>query len=208
MTTRSNQRERTRQALLDAASDLLDGGNAVPTMDEIAERARVSRATAYRYFESAPDVVWQVIADRLIEPVDSAFADAGDDVVGRVARAEAVINDFLFGDPDGTRAFERAVLDRQLAGSARPDDRTGRRLVYIDAALAPIADRLAPADLERLRYALALTMGSQVVTALLDTCGLDVDQAREITRFASRAIVAEALRSAGLDQPSVIAGDG
>jgi AcrR family transcriptional regulator len=198
MTTRTNQRARTRQALMDAAAALLDSGRSTPTMDEIAERARVSRATAYRYFDSAPDVVWQVVVDRQLEPVETAFVAAGDDVGERVERAEVIVNDYLFGDPDGARAFERAMLDRQLTGAAAPDDRAGRRLTYIDAALTPIAEGLDQADLERLRYALALTMGSQVVSALLDTCGLDIDQARDVTRFAARAIVADTLRSAGL----------
>jgi AcrR family transcriptional regulator len=199
MTTRFNQRARTRQALIDAAAALLDSGHASPTMDEVAEQARVSRATAYRYFDSASDLVWQVVADRLVAPVDDTFVAAGDDIGERVERAEALINDHLFGDPDGTRAFERAALDRQLSGAGLPDDRAGRRLVSIDAALAPIVDRLDPAELERLRYALALTMGSQVVPALLDTCRLDVDQAREVTRFAARAIIADTLRRAGLE---------
>ncbi len=193
MSTRVNQRARTRQALIDAAAVLLDEGCASPTMDTIAERAQVSRATAYRYFDSAADLVWQVVADRLIEPLDDAFVEIGDDVVERVLRAEQVINDHLFGDPDGTRAFERAALDRRLSGTALPDDRAGRRLVYIDAALAPLADRLDEAALDRLRFALALTMGSQVVPALLDTCGLDEERARDVTRFAAAAIVDAAL---------------
>lgn len=165
-------------------------------MDEIAEHARVSRATAYRYFESASDIIWQVVADRLVEPVDDAFDGVGDDAIERVAVAERIVNDHLFGDPDGTRAFERAAIDRRLSGTALPDDRAGRRLVYIDAALAPLENRIDASDLDQLRYALALTMGSQVVPALLDTCGLDAEQARDVTRFAARALVAEALRMA------------
>lgn len=205
MTVRSNQRARTRQAVIDAAAALLDDGRASPTMEEIAEHAKVSRATMYRYFDSAPDVIWQVVADRLIEPAEETFADVGDDIVERVGVAERVINDHLFGDPDGTRAFERAAIDRRLTGAALPDDRTARRLVYIDAALAPLQDRLDAEEIERLRYALALTMGSQVVPALLDTCGLDVEQAREITLFAAEAVVAETLRRAGLDRDGDVA---
>jgi AcrR family transcriptional regulator len=199
VTTRLNQRARTRHALIDAAAALLDSGRTSPTMGEVAEEARVSRATAYRYFDSVPDLVWQVVADRLVAPVEDAFVAAGDDIGERVGCAEALINDHLFGDPGGTRAFERAALDRQLTGAGLPDDRAGRRLICIDAALAPIADRLDPAELERLRHALALTMGSQVVPALLDTCGLEIDQAREVTRFAARAIVADTLQRAGLE---------
>lgn len=166
-------------------------------MDEIADAAGVSRATAYRYFESSSDLIWQAVADRLLPHADDVFASAGDDPVARVERAEEWINGHLFGDPDGARAFERAALERTLSGASLPDDRQGRRLVFIDVALAPIADRLAPDELGRLRYALALTMGSQVVPALLDTCRLDVERAREVTRFAARAIISDALRHAG-----------
>ncbi len=46
---RANQKERTRAALVEAARALLRAG-VPPTVAEAAEQARVSRATAYRYF--------------------------------------------------------------------------------------------------------------------------------------------------------------
>ncbi|RYF89895.1 MAG: TetR/AcrR family transcriptional regulator, partial [Caulobacteraceae bacterium] len=46
---RSNQRRRTRKDLLEAAARLMKRG-AKPSLEEIAEEAMVSRATAYRYF--------------------------------------------------------------------------------------------------------------------------------------------------------------
>ena len=46
---RRNQRLRTRKDLLVAASKLLKLGRR-PTLEEVAEAALVSRATAYRYF--------------------------------------------------------------------------------------------------------------------------------------------------------------
>ncbi|MDZ7732274.1 MAG: hypothetical protein U5R31_03450 [Acidimicrobiia bacterium] len=154
------------------------------------------RATAYRYFDSASDVVWQVYVDRRLPSVEDTLHGTDGDVLDRVLRAERVINGYLFDDADGARNFERAMLERTLRGSAAPDDRPARRLAYIDAALEPLADRLEPADLERTRMALALTMGSQVVPALLDTCKVDATTAREATRFAVRAIVSEALSRA------------
>ena len=46
---RSNQKARTRQAIVRAAGALLARGDK-PTLEEIAAEAQVSRATAYRYF--------------------------------------------------------------------------------------------------------------------------------------------------------------
>lgn len=49
---RPNQRGRTRRDLLEAALRASSSGK-TPNLDDIAEEARVSRATAYRYFPNA-----------------------------------------------------------------------------------------------------------------------------------------------------------
>src|SRR4051812_46449790 len=46
---RERQRRRTKRALLAAADEVFAEGR-VPTVAEVAERADVARATAYRYF--------------------------------------------------------------------------------------------------------------------------------------------------------------
>lgn len=196
MASRLNQKARTRQALLDGASQMLAHGTADPSMDQIADAAHVSRATAYRYFDSSGDVVWEAMSDRDIADIEDVMATAFDDVVARVLAAEEAINGYLFDDPDGARAFERAALDRSLRGVAQDTDRAARRLRYIDAALEPIADRLSTSDRRRVRHALALAMGSQAVPAMLDTCRLDIDEARSATRFACKTIATEASRLA------------
>jgi AcrR family transcriptional regulator len=193
--TRTQQKARTRQAILDAVVGLLDAGATEPTVDQIVAAANTSRATFYRYFPSPAEALWQVVVDQWIPPAEEVVAPA-EDVGERLRRVEAAINGYLFGVANATRAFERAMLDRTLSGRALPEDRPARRLTYIDAALEPIADELSADDLFLVRHALALTMGSSVVPALLDTCGLDPARAREVTAFAAEAILAEARRRA------------
>ena len=48
---RPNQTSRTRKDLLQAASRLMKQGRRI-TLEDVAEEALVSRATAYRYFSS------------------------------------------------------------------------------------------------------------------------------------------------------------
>jgi AcrR family transcriptional regulator len=192
---RTEQKARTRQAILDAVARLIGDGRSDLTVDEIVLAADTSRATFYRYFPSPAEALFQVWSDLRVPAGADAIAGTGD-VGQRVARAEEAINGFLLGIADATRAFERAMLDRTLAGRALPEDRPARRLGYIDAALEPIAGHLSPHDLFLVRHALALTMGSSVVPALLDTCDLDASEAREVTAFAAAAIVAEARRRA------------
>lgn len=194
MATRSNQKERTRQAIAAAATRLVDRGCANPSIDDVAEEALVSRATVYRYFDSTDDLLWQVYSDRHMDTVGGRLPD-GDDLTARVLTAEANINDYIFGNHEQTRAFERVMLERQLQGRTTDQDRPGRRFQQIDVALAPLEEKLDADQVDLVRHALSLAIGSQAMVALLDTGRLDPDRAREVTRFVCRAIVNEVDRA-------------
>src|SRR4028119_708650 len=72
---RANQRYRTRKDLLTAASRLMKEGRK-PTLEEVAEAALVSRATAYRYFPSVEALLIEASVD--ITVPDGATLFAGD----------------------------------------------------------------------------------------------------------------------------------
>ena len=80
MAARVQQKERTRTAILDAARELVRAGGEV-TMPLVAASARVSEATAYRYF---PDLASLLAEARLLgvvspgagaHPLGSALQD-------------------------------------------------------------------------------------------------------------------------------------
>ena len=70
---RPNQRSRTRKDLLRAASRLLKQGRN-PSLEEIAEEALVSRATAYRYFPSVEALLVEASFDVAVPEADQLFA--------------------------------------------------------------------------------------------------------------------------------------
>ena len=59
---RPNQKTRTRKDLLQAAARLMKQGRH-PTLEEVAEEALVSRATAYRYFPSMEALMVEAAVD-------------------------------------------------------------------------------------------------------------------------------------------------
>ncbi|MEM9516899.1 MAG: helix-turn-helix domain-containing protein [Actinomycetota bacterium] len=194
MATRENQRERTRRAIVDAAGRLVDAGSSNPSVDDIADEALVSRATVYRYFESIDDLLWQLQADRHTPDPKVAMSSAGDDLGARMLAAEENVNAYLFEHQDSTRTFERIMLERRIEGRATDADRPGRRFIQIDEALAPLADQLPANEVALVRHALSLAIGSQSMVALLDTAGLDIEEARRVTQFVCRAVAAETER--------------
>lgn len=71
---RPNQRRRTRKDLLDAASRLMKQGRK-PSLEEIAEEALVSRATAYRYFPNVEAMLHEASFDIAIPQPQDLFRD-------------------------------------------------------------------------------------------------------------------------------------
>lgn len=197
MVTRTNQKERTRSAIVDACEALLDRG-IDPSIDEIAEEAGVSRATVYRYFDSPAMVTWHAMSNKAMVPAGEVFAHTGDDVGSRVLAAERVVNDYIFENAHGVRMFQMGTIQRQLDGTTDPAERPVRRLTYIDEALEPIVDSLPPELAHRLRHGLALAIGAEALLATVDTCRLDPEDARAVTRWVCEALVERAVREAGV----------
>ena len=81
---RPNQKRRTRKDLLQAAARLMKQGRK-PDLEEIAEEALVSRATAYRYFPGVEALLVEAALDVAVPEPHEVLRDApADDPVARL----------------------------------------------------------------------------------------------------------------------------
>jgi AcrR family transcriptional regulator len=138
VTGRPNQRRRTRKDLLDAASRLVKRGRK-PTLEEIAEEALVSRATAYRYFPNVDALLVEASLDIATPQADELFADdSAADPVSRVQQVDAAFHDMILANEASLRtmlvhALEQAQEQKEGALPVRQN----RRTPLIEAALKP-----------------------------------------------------------------------
>jgi AcrR family transcriptional regulator len=193
-TGRKNQKLRTRRALLAAARHLMEEGQE-PSVDDVAEQAMVSRATAYRYFASTEQLVLEATldADFYAEPLDGAALPA--DVVERAAHAQA----FLYEHAGANETQFRLFLSSTLRASLEEEPmevRGGRRLPMIEEALAPARDDLGEEAYRRLVHALAGMVGIESLVVMRDVCQLDHAEAKATMAWAVRTLVAAALAEA------------
>jgi AcrR family transcriptional regulator len=191
-TGRSNQRHRTRKDLLQAAARLLKAGRQ-PTMGELADEARVSRATAYRYFDSVEAVLAEAPVDTAMPDPDTFFADVSlTDPADRVALAEAAIHQVAWANAPQLRA----MLAHSVRAPRQPGVpvRQNRRGPLIEAALAPVKKKLDRKTWENLCASLALVFGTEAMIVFQDVLGLDEAKAKRAKEWAVRALVAAALR--------------
>lgn len=191
-TGRPNQRRRTRKDLLQAAARLMKQGRK-PSLEEVAEEALVSRATAYRYFPSVEELLVEASLDVATPDVEDVLGDdrTADPVV-RLEKVDAAMQDFILENEASLRLMLSAALTRNMSGAPTGGGapaRQNRRGVLIDAALEPAKAEFKPGDLKMLSRALALVIGSEAMVVTKDVLQLSDAEARKVKRFAIRALI-------------------
>lgn len=190
---RSNQHLRTRKDLLLAAARLLKEGRQ-PTMDEIAEAALVSRATAYRYFPTLETLLVEAPLDGAVPDEKVLFtADSSPDPEERLDRAEEAMHHMTYQNEAQLRLMLANSLLAGEGGRSTPS-RQNRRTPIIEAALAPSRQRFSKEAYENLRAALALVFGTESMVVFRDVLPLSERKARKVKSWAIRALVRAALR--------------
>ena len=192
---RPNQKRRTRKALLEAASRLLKQGRQ-PTLEEVAEEALVSRATAYRYFPGVEPLLVEASLDVAMPGARMFAGDDSHDPVARLERAEAAVQAMVSANETAIRTMLVHALQQELRGGGEdsPPARQNRRTPLIEAALAPVRDTFHPSALDKLVKALALIIGTESMLVFKDVLQLDDSEARSVKHWAIRALVEAAAK--------------
>jgi AcrR family transcriptional regulator len=191
---RVNQKLRTRQALIEAAIALRDEGQQ-PTVAQVAERAKVSRATAYRYFPTVEALISETAADRDMPPLERIWRP-GDDPVKGMGLAANALNKLLIEDEIGLHVMERSFMTVWLENESHEPLRPGRRLSYIEPIVDSMKDVLAPKARKRLKQALSIVMGTEALIAVRDVSGASTEESLDASAWAARALVRQALAEA------------
>jgi AcrR family transcriptional regulator len=170
---RSRKKERTRRAIEDAAPDLFaEQGYEATTVDQIAERAEVSKATFFRYFATKGEVIFGSAADRY-EALRSAIVDRPADEDDVSAVRHAIQQDWTHTlDPDRTVRQARAARTSPVLRGLSFD--LGVQWQAAIAESLARRHRLATPDQRcRLVSMLAFAVLSNAVNVWLDSTGRD-----------------------------------
>jgi AcrR family transcriptional regulator len=176
--TRTNQKARTRKAIVDACRELIRSGAEI-TMPQVAQVALVSEATAYRYFPDLVSLIQQALVGLWPDP-----AQALEPVSGSTDPAERVAFacEYLLRGVHAFQGAVRAMISHTITEPARAQARPALRFGLIDHALAPFEDPdgpacLSPATMVRLKLDLAIVASAEALFVLTDLCGLPPDEA-------------------------------
>jgi AcrR family transcriptional regulator len=186
-TGRTGQKSRTRQALVNATRELLAQGS-TPQVEDAAERAGVSRTTAYRYFANQRSLL--LAAQPTISPDSLMPPDAPADATGRLDAVMTAFARYNFTWEPQLRASLRLSLE---PAAEQPVLRQGRAIGWIAEALAPLRDSHPHVDVDRLAVAIRSATGIETLIWLVDIAGYTREQATDTVKATARAILHAAL---------------
>jgi AcrR family transcriptional regulator len=189
-TGRRNQKARTRAALVASARQLLSRG-VTPTVEEVAEAASISRATAYRYFPNQQALL--LAAHPEIEVESLLGSEPPSDPAARLDRVVVGLAGIFLGAEESYRAMLRLSLETDEADRGELALRKGRRYLWIRDALEPLRGRLPSAEFERLVHAISITVGIEALVTLVDLAQLSRQSAVEVMRWSALALLKAAL---------------
>ena len=188
---RPNQRLRTRKDLLEAALKLSAQGHQ-PSLEDIAEAAMVSRATAYRYFPSSEALLSEASLHVAFPDPAELFANASaDGPAERVKLLDEATSAMVASNEAALRVMISSSARQALARPGIPA-RQNRRSPAIEAALEPFRAQFEPAQYDLLKKALALVIGTESMLVFKDVLGLSEQDARAVRRWTIDALVAKA----------------
>jgi AcrR family transcriptional regulator len=176
----------TRRDLLDAALKVSASGRSA-TLDEIAEEARVSRATAYRYFPNVEDLLAEASL-HVAFPGPECLAGASDDPIGRLMCIDKAVDDMIRANETALRMMVASATRIPLQSRDVPA-RQNHRLPLIEAALAPVRTEFSPEAYARLTEALCLVIGTEAMLVFKDVLRLSPAQARDVRRWTIESLV-------------------
>lgn len=187
-TGRTRQKSRTRTALVAGARELLAEG-VIPTVEQAAERAEISKTTAYRYFANQRTLM--LATNPHLDAPSLLGSDAPADPAARLALA---VDHYIAGMLE-YEAELRAQLWLSLdpANSEDLPFRKGRAIGWYEDALAPLRERLGSAELRRLVIAIRAASGLEAFVWLTDVAGLTKERAAETMRSSAQALLNEVL---------------
>lgn len=188
---RTAQKTRTREALLAATRAFLDEGIS-PTVEQAADRASISRTTAYRYFPNQRLLLAAIEPE--LEETSLLGPDAPDDVVARLDAALDRFFDQLLRREAAQRTQLRLSLERYKGDDAPALPlRQGRAIAWFEDALAPLRRDRPDVDVHRLALAIRATAGTESLVWLTDVAGLTRREAVDLMRESARTLLRAAL---------------
>jgi AcrR family transcriptional regulator len=162
----------------------------MPTVEDAAAAASISRTTAYRYFPNQKALL--IAAHPEIDAVSFVPPGIGDDPQDRLAAAVSAFISMIVETEQQQRTMLRLSLEPDTTSRDLPL-RKGRAIGWFEDALSPLEARLTAEGVHRLAVAVRSAVGIESLVWLVDVAGLTRDHAAKTMQWSALALLRHAL---------------
>ena len=185
---RVDQKRKTRQLLLDTTNQLLTEG-LVFNIEDVAQRANISTATAYRYFPNLETLRQEAVLSLNTKEPEQIFTNSAQkSLETRISEAIDYHLNLTIENEDSFRLFLSTALQESVK-SPKSKLRGARRIPIIEMALEPFRNEIPEGEYIHLTHSLSVLMGLESFLVLKDICGLNPAQIRETTHWAIEKLI-------------------
>jgi AcrR family transcriptional regulator len=186
---RVDQKRKTRDKILKIAEELLNTVGAF-SLEDVAEKAQISRATIYRYYSNI-----EILCAEVVITINTKSTDELIKEVENMNKKEALLyiqnyfNDLANNNEAAFRKYLSIVVDETLKNNNTTHHRGARRLIINSAILEKHKNELSAQNLKNLKYICTVLAGIEPLIANKDVNHISNEESKEILNWALQMIL-------------------
>ena len=186
---RKNQKLKTRDQILKSTQDLMDSGDDF-SLEDVAKKADISRATIYRYYSNVDILAAEAILDLNTKSSEELVESVQDkDIRSAIMDIQEYYNDLTIDFEAGFRKYMSVILN----GPASKSMRGARRKKTLLMIMEQKSPNLSAEEREKLANLATVLMGVEAFVVTKDVCGLDNKQSKELLNWGLNLILEKTL---------------
>ncbi len=184
---RINQKIKTRARILNAAKTLMSNNRNI-SLEEVAHKAEVSRATIYRYFPNIDLLCTEASLDIHYLSPDELYEKAKDMTLeNRIYYIQKYYNQLAQNHELIFRRYLSAVLKEST--ESKKKIRGARRVDAMNLVMDSFKNELSKEDLKNLKNIASILMGIDSLIVAKDVCGLSNKQTNDTLKWGVEMIL-------------------
>lgn len=188
---RIGQKQKTREKILRAAHEI-QGRGAELTLENVAEKAGISRATIYRYYSNKDVLSAEAVLDiKTLTPEQILSKYEEEDLETTLLGIQKYYNRLAIDNEPSFRKYLSVILNPDNQVSVRGARRVRTLLKALDLKQSWIKNE----DRENLIYMATLMMGIEALIVTRDVCRLDEISAEEVLQWGMKTLLAGIISS-------------
>lgn len=178
-TGRQNQKLKTREKILNSTQALMEKGINF-TLEDVAKKANISRATIYRYYSRVDVLAAEAVLDLNTKSSEQILEEVRPMELGEAIFAiQDYYNNLTIDNEAGFRKYMSVVLNAHKSKKMRG----ARRKKTLKKLFKEKASHLSSSEKENLANLATLLMGIEAFVVTKDVCNLDNEQSKKLLNW-------------------------